>query len=104
MGPNNKNDLPVVYVILARLDITKFESLEALLRHIVKFVMDGIGKREYSMVIDMSWANGEDLTKSLFNGTSALSDMNHALSREYVGHAKVCGVVFRHLWLTDSCA
>ena len=52
MGPNTKSDLPVFYLIVNRVDLTRFERVEDLINHLIKFVEEKIGRNKpFAIVI-----------------------------------------------------
>jgi hypothetical protein len=82
-GPASKKDLPVIYMIVARVPMTMFDNVPALLQHVVKFVTDSIGPdRQYALVIDMSWASAAELSDKFVSATKQIFNMGSLISRQ----------------------
>lgn len=81
-GGSNKKDLPVIYMIVSRVPLTMFDNVPALLQHVVKFVTETVGPdRQYSLVIDMSWASASDLSDKFVSATKQIFNMGTIVAR-----------------------
>jgi len=43
--------MPVLYLIVNRIDITKFDKVEDVVKHLLKYIADNIGSKQFSLVI-----------------------------------------------------
>lgn len=81
-GKPNKKGLPVFYLIVCRMDLTLFDNVHELTKHIFDNITQAVGpSQEISIVIDMSWSSRDELRKKFFKNTTELTKIASMIQR-----------------------